>query len=268
MKRWALALAAISLSALLIWGAVIEPRSIDITEMRVNAIAPSVTSIAVISDLHLDGLGARERKLLEILEQRRPDIVILLGDVVDSPDDLPELERFLSALPSSERLAVLGNWEYWSGIDRDALLGVYAKYDVRLLINDCYEGIVGLDDATAGKPNLEAAIGKCRSDDPEVSPFLLLQHSPGFFETAPSGKPQFSLSLAGHTHGGQITLFDWAPWTPPGSGAFVAGNYATRLGPLYVTRGIGTSMIPLRLGARSEVVFITTPCFLETEFQP
>ena len=160
MKRWALALAAIGLSALLTWGAAIEPRSIDITEMRVNAIAPSVTSIAVISDLHLDGLGARE--------QKHPDIVILLGDVVDSPDDLPELERFLSALPSSERLAVLGNWEYWSGIDRDALLGVYAKYDVRLLINDCYEGIVGLDDATAGKPNLEAALGKCRSDDPEV----------------------------------------------------------------------------------------------------
>lgn len=222
MKRWALALAAIGLSALLIWGAVIEPRSIDITEMRVNAIAPSVTSIAVISDLHLDGLGAREQKLLEILEQKHPDIVILLG--------------------------------------------VYAKYDVRLLINDCYEGIVGLDDATAGKPNLEAALGKCRSDDPEVSPFLLLQHSPGFFETAPIGKPRFSLSLAGHTHGGQITLFGWAPWTPPGSGAFVAGNYATRFGPLYVTRGIGTSMIPLRLGAQSEVVFITTPCFLEAEF--
>ena len=92
----------------------------------------------------------------------------MLGDVVDSPDDLPELERFLSALPSSERLAVLGNWEYWSGIDRDALLGVYAKHDVRLLVNDCHEGIVGLDDATAGKPNLEAALGKCRSDDPEV----------------------------------------------------------------------------------------------------
>ena len=268
MRRWTLALAAISLSALLIWGTVIEPRSLDITEMRVNAIAPSVTSIAVISDLHLDGLGAREQKLLEILKKRQPDIVILLGDVVDSPDDLPELARFLGALPASRRLAVLGNREYWGGIDRNALLGVYAKYDVRLLINDCYEGIVGLDDATAGKPNLETALGKCRSDDPEVSPFLLLQHSPGFFEIAPSGKPQFSLSLAGHTHGGQITLFDWAPWTPPGSGAFVAGNYATPFGALYVTRGIGTSMIPLRIGARSEVVFITTPCFLETELQP
>lgn len=44
MRRWALVLAVTSISALLIWGAVIEPRSIDITEIRINAIAPSIMS--------------------------------------------------------------------------------------------------------------------------------------------------------------------------------------------------------------------------------
>lgn len=91
-----------------------------------------------------------------------------------------------------------------------------------------------------------------------IEPFLLLQHSPGFFETAAADGDTFRLSLSGHTHGGQITLLGWAPWTPPGSGSFVAGEYTTRFGRLYVTRGVGTSLIPLRFGARSEVVFVTT----------
>ena len=199
-----------------------------------------------------------ERKLLKILEQRRPDIVILLGDVVDGPGDLLDLERFLNALPSNQRIAIFGNWEYWGGIDHEALRGVYAKHGVRLLINDCHAGIVGLDDSTAGQPDLKVALDRCQSATPDVSPFLLLQHSPGFFENTALDKKSFALSLSGHTHGGQIAIFGFAPWTPPGSGSFVAGEYSTRFGRLYVTRGIGTSVIPLRLGARPEIVFITT----------
>lgn len=251
-------LAAAGVLAVLIWGFFVEPRSIEITELRLNGIRSSSQTLAVISDLHLDGLGYRERKLLETLEQRQPDIVILLGDVVDGPDDLPDLERFLIALPSSQRIAIFGNWEYWGGIDHDALRSVYAKHGVRLLVNDCHAGIVGLDDSTAGEPNLEVALARCRSAAPDVSPFLVLQHSPGFFETTTVDPAKFPLNLAGHTHGGQIAIFGFAPWTPPGSGSFVAGEYSTRFGRLYVTRGIGTSVIPLRIGARPEVVFVTT----------
>ena len=258
MRGRLIKLAAASTLGLLAWGGLVEPRLISVTELRLNAPVSNFKTIAVISDLHLNGIGAREQKLLEIIQQRQPDTVILLGDVVDGPDDLPELERFLSALPPSQRLAIFGNWEYWGGIDHDALRGVYAKHGVRLLINDCHEGIVGLDDATAGEPDLEAAVGKCRIATAKAAPFLLLQHSPGFFENTEVGVQRFALSLSGHTHGGQIALFGWAPWTPPGSGSFVAGEYMTRLGRLFVTRGIGTSVIPLRIGARPEIVFVTT----------
>ncbi len=251
-------LAAAIVLAFLIWGFFVEPRSIEVTELRLNVGASAPKTIAVISDLHLDGLGDRERKLLEIIEQRQPDIVILLGDVVDGPADLPDLERFLGALPSSQRIAIFGNWEYWSGIDHEALRDVYTKHGVRLLVNDCLAGIVGLDDATAGKPDLNVALARCQSANPGVSPFLLLQHSPGFFENTPYDKQNFVLSLSGHTHGGQITIFGFAPWTPPGSGSFVAGEYSTRFGQLYVTRGVGTSVVPLRIGARPEIIFVTT----------
>jgi predicted MPP superfamily phosphohydrolase len=62
--------------------------------------------------------------------------------------------------------------------------------------------------------------------------------------------------IAGHTHGGQITIFGWAPFTPKGSSRLVSGEYATPLGRLYVTRGLGTSLLPIRLGARPELVFV------------
>jgi len=251
-------LAAASALALLAWGGVVEPRLIAVTELRLNAPVSNFKTIAVIADLHFDVIGTREQRLLEIIQQRQPDTVILLGDVVDGPDDLPELERFLSALPASQRLAIFGNWEYWGGIDHDALRDVYAKHGVRLLINDCHEGIVGLDDSTAGQPDLKVALARCRSAAPDVSPFLLLEHSPGFFENTAVDPANFSLNLAGHTHGGQISIFGFAPWIPHGSGSFVAGEYSTRFGRLYVTRGIGTSVIPLRIGARPEIVFITT----------
>jgi predicted MPP superfamily phosphohydrolase len=254
-RRWWV-VAAFGVAALVAWGALVEPRLIEVRDLQLNAGRSPAQTIAVVSDLHLDDIGARERTLLELLSARRPDVVVLLGDVVDAPGDLPALERFLSALPPSERIAVLGNWEYWSGIDLAALRSVYTRYDVRLLINDCRDGIVGLDDHTAGHPDLEAALAHCHAAGSGVAPYLLLQHSPGFFETRSGKAHAFPLSLSGHTHGGQVTLFGRALWTPPGSGSFTAGEYRTRFGRLYVTRGIGTSILPLRVGARPEVVFV------------
>jgi predicted MPP superfamily phosphohydrolase len=63
--------------------------------------------------------------------------------------------------------------------------------------------------------------------------------------------------IAGHTHGGQIRLPFYAPYTPWGSGRFVAGWYHDTLAPLYVSRGIGTVTIPARLFCLPEVALFT-----------
>jgi len=63
----------------------------------------------------------------------------------------------------------------------------------------------------------------------------------------------FLLSLSGHTHGGQVPFFGSPLMLPPGSGAYNHGLYVTQYGPLYVSRGIGTSELPLRIGARPEI---------------
>ena len=69
--------------------------------------------------------------------------------------------------------------------------------------------------------------------------------------------PRFALCLAGHTHGGQVALFGFALWTPRGSGNFTAGRYDSTMCPIYVSRGIGTSILPIRLGARPEIAVFT-----------
>jgi uncharacterized protein len=83
---------------------------------------------------------------------------------------------------------------------------------------------------------------------------ILIQHSPGYFEHL-SGIDGgvHDLCLSGHTHGGQITFFGLSIWTPRGSGTFQSGMYETKNCPLYVSRGIGTSVLGARFGARPEV---------------
>lgn len=109
-------------------------------------------------------------------------------------------------MPPQETVAVLGNWEHLSGVDLKTLRQVYALHGVRLLVNECHRGFVGLDDHSVGVPDLRAA---------------------------------------------------QALWTPRGSGCFITGEYPSAYGPLYVTRGIGTSLVPVRFGARPEIVFVS-----------
>jgi predicted MPP superfamily phosphohydrolase len=60
--------------------------------------------------------------------------------------------------------------------------------------------------------------------------------------------------LSGHTHGGQVTVGGWAPLVPPGSGRYVRGWFrGDGAPPLYVSRGIGTSVLPIRFGATPEL---------------
>ena len=183
---------------------------------------------------------------------------MLSGDVIDRHDSLPALKSFLTQLPPAIKFAILGNWEHWSGVDLDALAALYAENNVTLLINQCVSlsqqgirlSIAGFDDYTAGQPDVDRALRGCSKDEP----IIIAEHSPGLFDEPPSPEmPKPAFSLAGHTHGGQLAIGNKAIFTPPGSGRFVAGWYTTPWGELYVSKGIGTSVLPLRIGARPEI---------------
>lgn len=234
----------------------VEPRWIDVTHHSLGSMAP-VERIRVvqISDLHLQGFGPTEQRLADQIVKLSPDLIVFSGDVVDRPDTLPFLRQFLDGTGSTPKVAVLGNWEYWSDVDLKALTKVYSEEKTQLLINRSVAfkiknrqlNVLGLDDFTAGQPIAP-------SQTVEVGLRILIQHSPGYFEDPSALSAGVNdLCLAGHTHGGQITFFGIPVWTPRGSGKFKSGMYETQNCPLYVSRGIGTSVVGARFGARPEV---------------
>jgi len=62
------------------------------------------------------------------------------------------------------------------------------------------------------------------------------------------------LVLSGHTHGGQITFLGIVPFKPQGSGKYLKGWYKEDKPKMYISKGIGTSILPIRFGARAEMV--------------
>ena len=82
---------------------------------------------------------------------------------------------------------------------------------------------------------------------------MLMAHEPDYFVEA--ARYQVDLTLSGHTHGGQIRILGRAPLTHTRLG-FVAGSYARGSSRLYVSRGVGVTVLPLRVGVRAEIPLI------------
>ena len=214
--------------------------------------------IVQISDLHLHGVADRDERLARQIRALNADAVVFTGDIIDRAENLELLASFLSALGPSPRFAVLGNWEYWSKVDLKRLRAIYESGpQSSLLVNQkatvMLKGreieFIGLDDFTAGKPDRRLL----RSQTSSVVR-VVLQHSPGLYEEPDlPDAPQNQICLSGHTHGGQVTFFGRPFWTPRGSGRFVAGWYEPPSCRLYVSRGVGMSILPIRFGARPEV---------------
>lgn len=217
--------------------------------------------VVQLSDLHLQSFGEIEKKIVNQVQTLQPDLVVLTGDSIDRADALPVLKSFLAALGSTPIVGVPGNWEHWSGIDFQALVALFAAQpngrfllNERLLLTSGERKIhlIGLDDFTAGQPD-----ARLLSPTTSAEVTVLVQHSPGFFEVPEVNRRMsqhhFSLCLSGHTHGGQVTIGDWAPFRPVGSGRFVAGFYDVPGCRLYVSKGLGTSVLPLRWGAAPEI---------------
>lgn len=246
---------------LAIYAFLIEPNRVQTTyhQFAFNE-NPHKLRVVQLSDLHLRDFGRRERLVVNEVSRLNPDVVLFTGDVIDKADSISVLESFLNATGNVPKLAVLGNWEHWAKVDIISLRRVYESHNTSLLINQVVKynlrgkrlEVIGLDDYTAGKPAVISSLLPLDNDGVTI----LIQHSPGMFTDKKQMKKlvhKFDLCLSGHTHAGQITLFGLSLWTPPGSGPFTAGMYATENCPLYVSRGIGTSILPARLGARPEI---------------
>jgi predicted MPP superfamily phosphohydrolase len=261
-------IAAGLLVALVIYGGWIEPHWFEITRHQVGApTARTPLKIVQLSDLHLVESNRASDIVIAAIQDIKPDVIVLSGDVVDRSDSLQHLGNFLNSLGTMPKIATLGNWEYWSKVDLNALRELYLQHNVTLLVNDCITlnlldrqiNFVGLDDALAGKPNAKKALARCEQNSLKS---VLITHSPSYFGKPLAqaiANPPFLFALSGHTHGGQITFFGYPFATPPGSGTYSRGWYDTKYGPLYVSRGIGMTEVPMRLGARPEIAVFEVP---------
>jgi predicted MPP superfamily phosphohydrolase len=242
--------------------------------------AKSLASLTFVqlSDLHLQRVAEHEQRVAAQVKELDPDLLIITGDSIDNRHHLPLLDGFLALLDRDlPKYAIMGNWEHACRVNRDRLREVYEAHGCRLLINETavYDHggrevlITGLDDLLTGRPKVAAALSGV---DPRPD-HLILTHCPEhrdvLLKTRPPSGNRFSgisaedaaaLSrfdpccvLSGHTHGGQVNLFGFAPWRPKGSGPYLSGWYRDVRPALYVSRGIGTVTLPIRLGSAPEV---------------
>lgn len=254
----------------------IEPRRVSVSRHTVgNDGTDRALRIVQLSDLHLQEVGAHEARVARAVAELASDLVVMTGDSIDDAGHVDLLGEFLSLLDAgTQKVAILGNWEHWARVDLPHLARTYDRHGCRLLRNETVllhlhgrELLVsGLDDLVGGAPDLADTL---RGVPPHPD-HLVLAHCPAHrdlmqrqlagmradaSDTASATTMRGILPrcvLSGHTHGGQIALFGWAPVRPRGSGPYVAGWYDGEM-PLYVSRGIGTTMIPARFGAPPEV---------------
>lgn len=241
----------------------IEPRGPRVEELaQTTGQTGRSARLVQISDLHLEEFNGYFRKIAELVAGLTPDLIVLTGDCLEEERNIRAVLDFLRQLKAPHGVyAVQGNWEYWSRLEGENLRRHFHGVGVRLLINERADLEIGGQKLSLLGLDYPSSSDQLRGLQEQADPArfnLLLSHVPAFAHEN-LGR-HIGLILSGHTHGGQVRLPLLPPlYLPRFSGRFVSGLY--RVGPyntpLYVNRGIGTSVLPVRLACRPEITLIT-----------
>jgi predicted MPP superfamily phosphohydrolase len=218
--------------------------------------------IAFVSDVHA-GSFLDENDLVRVFERiqaAQPDLVLFGGDLINTRER--EILLFQKALPLLRprygTFAVPGNHDHFFGPDIGLWTSFLERHGVQVLLNRGVRvehgggslWLCGVDDLTEGTPDLAAALHGRRNGETAV----LLAHHPDFFFEAAA--VDVDLTLSGHTHGGQIRIGGWAPIHHSRFG-YERGWFQENDCRLYVGRGVGTTVLPLRVDAAPEIPIVT-----------
>ncbi len=215
-----------------------------------------------LSDLHVSKYGKREERIRHIIKEEKPDIIFITGDFVSNSWGITPCLKTLEGIG-----APLGIWAVWGNNDN----GLKAKgkrlkegldsFGIKILNNentlielkDSKIRLIGVDDPHRKKDNLKLAMEGTSEGEFKI----LLAHSPVIIREA--AQMGMNLVLAGHTHGGQVRF--------PLLGAiynhtwdlfkYSAGMFRVKSTIMYVSRGLGMSVIPIRFLCNAEFIIFT-----------
>jgi predicted MPP superfamily phosphohydrolase len=258
--------------AAILRAAMIEPHQIEITHqiIAIEKLPAEFQGLRVVqlSDVHHSPFLDEERinEAVRMANDLGPDLVVLTGDYIShSRDYIAPCARALGRLRAPHGVfAVLGNHDHWT--DGAMMRAALADQGIHVLCNESeriergssYIRLAGIDDLMVKRDDLRQALEETFWDETRI----LLSHNPAIIREA--ARAGVDLVLSGHTHGGQI---NWrlltgrkdrktARWLRRPSRRLMRG-YA-RLGStqLYVNRGLGTVVVPLRYGCPPEITLL------------
>jgi len=273
-KRIRIALAILLLLILScgVWGFFIEPSRLVVHQESIQVDNwPKELSglrIALIADIHTGEPFIDDnklRKIVELTSQQNPDLIVLLGDYM-SPNSWHshrvEPEVTAAAMKNLHAplgvYAILGNHDWW--YNGDKVRRAFEANGLPILENEVAEikwrdksfWLVGLADSWTRPQHVSETIAKV----PPGSTVIALTHNPDIFPSLPRSVP---LLLAAHTHGGQVNLpLIGTPIVPSRFGRkYTAGHVFEDGHHMFVTTGIGTSILPVRFRVTPEIVILT-----------
>jgi uncharacterized protein len=287
VKRWLVRVGTalgVLLVLLVVYGVFVEPRLVldeERAEVPLSRLSEedAGTEVAVVSDWQIgaffDNDGMVERSVDTILAAD-PDVVLLGGDFVygdDSGADV-QVERVLElarplAASGVPTFAVLGNHDHAAGMAEELTralegVGIPVLQNEALPVPGSGGGdpasrlhVVGVGPVWPGLADVDAAL----ADVPDGAPRVVLTHNPSVFPELPAGSAP--LTVAGHTHCGQIAVPGLPGWsyielTEPGevvADGWAPESHGAAGNRLFVTCGIGFSVVPARISAPPQVAF-------------
>jgi predicted MPP superfamily phosphohydrolase len=243
--------------------AINEANTIEIEQITINLkrLPKNLDGFRIVhlSDIHHSPLTNLEhiKRAIEISNDLRPDMFILTGDYVSHESEYIEpVAEVLGELKSVYgTFACLGNHDHWT--NADLVTSSFRAAGINVLINEGFRlsakgesfWLCGVDDFMMGKTNLRAALKGSELDEMK----LLLSHNPAVFKRAVYSN--IDLVLSGHTHGGQVKLREPREkvFFPNMRRRLTSGLHRRKDSQIYITRGIGTVVLPVRYQCPPEI---------------
>lgn len=257
-------------NSLLFWYINLRIVSVDRIEVPGTGLQHALRDMVIvhISDLHIDRVGCYQKSAAGMINKIEPDLILITGDMLKYDASVDEAAEFVSYLKSRFGIIMApGNYDYHNEISGrpKALFNALKQEGVIVLRNKCLLGrvirdgyetsrfyLAGMDDEVTFHNDLDLTLSGTEHD----IPVLLMSHTPIILDHA--AEKCVNMIISGHTHGGQIYI----PYlTRKLTESYFIGSYMKGLHSegntkIFINRGIGTSLIPVRFLSRPQIAIL------------